>query len=288
MIAPAIIGAGISAAGNLLGGLFGNSSARRSEARQLKYQKEFAQMGIRWRVNDAREAGLHPLYALGAQVPSYSPVQFEDSLGPAISQAGQNIGQAVAMQATPGEKLMQQLAIRKLQSEIDETDARKGYYDSETMRNRLAALGQPGFPNPEEGLIEGQPNSGQLGQTLLPENEQIVGQHISQAPTSYIPSEHDSSVGANVNPMWSRFQVGKNQEMVLPGGISGDAAEALESLAESPILMWMTYRENVARYGEKFTRFMFERYAPDSLQTIDKWWDWFINVTPKTRDNMPK
>lgn len=36
----------------------------------LSAQKEFAQNGISWRVNDARNAGIHPLAALGANVSS--------------------------------------------------------------------------------------------------------------------------------------------------------------------------------------------------------------------------
>lgn len=39
--------------------------------RQL--QREFAQSGIRWRVDDARAAGIHPIYALGGPGASYSP-----------------------------------------------------------------------------------------------------------------------------------------------------------------------------------------------------------------------
>lgn len=46
---------------------------REINAENLKYQKEFAQHGISWRVDDARQAGLHPLAALGAQVTSFSP-----------------------------------------------------------------------------------------------------------------------------------------------------------------------------------------------------------------------
>lgn len=36
-------------------------------------QREFAQNSIQWRVNDAKRAGIHPLYALGAQGSSYTP-----------------------------------------------------------------------------------------------------------------------------------------------------------------------------------------------------------------------
>lgn len=40
---------------------------------QIALQREFAQQGIRWRVEDAKAAGIHPLAAVGASGASYSP-----------------------------------------------------------------------------------------------------------------------------------------------------------------------------------------------------------------------
>ena len=56
--------------GALLGGIFGKKSADK----ESRFQKEFAQHGIRWKVADAKEAGLHPLAAIGAQGAQYNPV----------------------------------------------------------------------------------------------------------------------------------------------------------------------------------------------------------------------
>lgn len=42
--------------------------------RQVQYQFDFAQKGIGWRVSDAKKSGIHPLYALGANIPTYTPV----------------------------------------------------------------------------------------------------------------------------------------------------------------------------------------------------------------------
>ena len=86
MVNPAIIAAGIGAAGNIFSGLIGRSSsstpdtstfyqnwrnddmawAREQFDRNEALQREFAQNGIRWRAADARAAGLHPLAALGS------------------------------------------------------------------------------------------------------------------------------------------------------------------------------------------------------------------------------
>lgn len=65
-------GALLSGIGSLFGGR-GSSGAKAAEARNLAAQKEFAQKGIRWRVADAKAAGLHPLYALGAAGAQHSP-----------------------------------------------------------------------------------------------------------------------------------------------------------------------------------------------------------------------
>lgn len=217
----------------------------------LAQQKEFAQHGIRWRVNDAKLAGLHPLYAIGAQPLNFSPVHVDSAMGPAMAQAGQSLVRAAQAVKSSYERRAAELQLKLLESQIGESDARKQVLLSEAARGAQAA-------NASAPLDFSEP-----GKTLLSEGVDIVGQHMATAPTSYHASERDSSIGANVNPLWSRFMVGKNQEMVLPGGISGDAAEALESLAESPILMWMTYKENAARYGERFTDFIFQRYLPD-------------------------
>lgn len=240
------------------GAMYSNRQNRKAEERAAELQKEFAQHGIRWRVEDAKAAGLHPLYALGAQLPQFSPSFAMDSVGPALAEAGQSVGRALSAGMSPQERELRQLQLDLIRSQIGESDARKGLAESEAMRNRVEALQSIGIP-----LSDGSGASGPLGETLSSEGIGIIGQHINKAPNSFMPSEMDASVGANVNPLWSRFMLGNGREMVLPGGISGDAAEALESLAESPILMYMTFRENQRRYGKAFTDFLMKRYGPD-------------------------
>lgn len=261
----------INTATGIAGAAYSDKKNRQASNQQYLNQKEFAQMGIRWRVEDAKAAGLHPLYALNANLPTYAPSFAMDSIGPAMAEAGQNIGRAVGAQATANERAMQALLLRKLQAEIAETDARRGYYDSETMRNNQAAVDTAPFPetNSNEQM-------GNLGQTLSSEDVGIVGQHINQAPTSFMGSQDDESTGANLNPLWSRFFIAPQMPIVLPGGMSGDASEALESLAESPILMWITYQENVKRYGKKFEKFVFDRYIKDTpVGTVWSPWEAF-------------
>lgn len=78
------------AVGSFVDQLIGVDQAKRNEY----HQKEFAKHGIRWKVADAKAAGLHPLAALGMQGASFSPVSVAGELG----QAGQGLDRA--MQAT--------------------------------------------------------------------------------------------------------------------------------------------------------------------------------------------
>lgn len=93
-----------SAVGSIAGGvlgLVGSAQSQKSAAalNQMNYehQKEFAQNGIRWRVADAKAAGIHPLAALGTNTASYTPSGTIGSTSDYswLSDAGQGIGRAV-------------------------------------------------------------------------------------------------------------------------------------------------------------------------------------------------
>lgn len=100
MVWPAVI-AGAAA---LAGGALGNENNRKSTHEQMDMQREFAQQGIRWKVADARAAGIHPLFALGANTHSPAPIAMQDSLGPALAQGGQDIARAMQSQTTKPER----------------------------------------------------------------------------------------------------------------------------------------------------------------------------------------
>lgn len=106
----------IPAAANLIGGLMGQNAAdenRASQERQAELNRamqiQFAKEGIRWKVEDAKAAGVHPLYALGAQGASYAPVSIGSSsgspMGSALASMGQDIGRAVNATQTAPERM---------------------------------------------------------------------------------------------------------------------------------------------------------------------------------------
>lgn len=93
----------ISAAGNLLGGGISAITGKQSGDREYERQKEFARSGIRWRVEDAKAAGIHPIYAIGANTPTYSP-QAAVGTDFGVSQMGQSIGRAIEAKQTIAER----------------------------------------------------------------------------------------------------------------------------------------------------------------------------------------
>lgn len=99
MVWPAIIGAGAS----LVSGIFGNKSRSDANEANADLQREFAQNGVRWKVADAKAAGIHPLAVLGGNMPTASPSYIADDWG-YVSDMGQNISRAVAAGNTQEER----------------------------------------------------------------------------------------------------------------------------------------------------------------------------------------
>lgn len=115
---------GTELAGDYLGSEAAESANKRSIAsnereaeRDRQAQKEFAQMGIRWRVEDAKAAGIHPLAALGSGGASYSPTAVMTS--PDMSKAdffqrtGQNVSRAISASLSSHERTMAALQLER-------------------------------------------------------------------------------------------------------------------------------------------------------------------------------
>lgn len=67
------VGELLGGVGSIVGAGMSGANAATINALNYEHQKEFAQNGIRWKVADAKAAGLHPLAALGAQTSGYTP-----------------------------------------------------------------------------------------------------------------------------------------------------------------------------------------------------------------------
>lgn len=91
--------------------------------KNVELQREFAQHGIKWRVDDALSSGIHPLAALGASGASYSPsMPLLDPLPSANSwkhEMGQNVRGFLLNKLNPMTRIMDKLSVERAGLEND-------------------------------------------------------------------------------------------------------------------------------------------------------------------------
>lgn len=140
----------VGSVGSLAGGIVQGITANRLANKNIATQKEFAQNGIRWKVADAKAAGIHPLYALGATTASYSPVSGysgDFGISEAANQFGQGISRAAQAKMTRVEREREQarqemqdvFALARFKQEQRYQDAQIRLIDSEIARNKVAS-----------------------------------------------------------------------------------------------------------------------------------------------------
>lgn len=173
-------------------------------------QREFAENGIRMRVNDAVEAGLNPLVAAGVTPMQYSPVsvgsaQASISASPHPSHFGQDISRALQATRTKEEEEAEQLKLDLLKSQIDESDARAGYYNSLSARQRQSSNSAGPFPA----------GAGQV--QLTPDKK------VSQSP------DDPSRTAGSDHPFFKRYEVIPGLSVDVPYSEEGPA-EGMEGL----------------------------------------------------------
>lgn len=157
-----MFGSIIGAIGSLAGGLLGGKSQEKAADSNAALQREFAQQGVRWKVEDAKAAGIHPLYALGANTIAASPSYVGGSdygIGNAMAGIGQDISRSIDAKRTQRER-----DEARLQSIIqaDLTNENMGL-QNDLLRAQIAKIQQPAhppaMPTAEGYTIDGQGNS---------------------------------------------------------------------------------------------------------------------------------
>lgn len=114
------LGTALQGAGDLYGAHLNRRSNRAANHANREMQEEFARMGIRWRVADAKEAGLSPLAVIGSTGASAAPSYVgDDSMGSAVSNLGQNISRAVQSTMTGPERERAVLENELLRTQIE-------------------------------------------------------------------------------------------------------------------------------------------------------------------------
>ena len=247
------IGSAIGAVGSIAGGLIGANNAQSVAGMNYEAQKEFAQNGIRWKVEDAKRAGIHPLYALGASTQGYSPsggYTGDFGISDAAAHFGQGYERAQQAKMTKEERDKQDVrdaiqdmaALEDLNQKRRMNDAQIRLANSEIFRNFALSTNAlrktglpPAMPGGSGGVIAGQGNSYATGQTT-PE--------ISSVVTS---EKGTPSVQAGSPPDVRFYRTISGGRAPLPTEDAGDAMDA----ALGAGLQW-SFRNNLVPWLANF------------------------------------
>lgn len=148
-----------AAALNYFGARDANKQNAANAAAQMQMQQEFAKNGIRWRVEDAKRSGIHPLFALGAQTTSYTPQQATFSnefsgVSSHLAAMGQDISRAEQAGKTQPER-DQAFAnsMRSLQLENAGLDLEIKKATLASAVQRLKQTSQPPIPGGDQAFV---------------------------------------------------------------------------------------------------------------------------------------
>lgn len=219
----------IGAASSLAGGFMSSNEAK--ENRQL--QKQAMYKGIQIKVKDAEEAGIHPLYALGAS--TFQPTPIMSGMGEAVGNAGQDISRAVSAAQDGDERASTYTrALQGLQLE-------RGQLENELLRGQIRNLNAPGTPpvSPD----------GRSSNAIIP------GQGDSRAPVS--------ALGLTVRPRASESQA---QDLENEYGEVSDFVGGVRLARDAdPVLtkaLWQAWEDaKRSRFSSPYMRYFFEEPA---------------------------
>lgn len=173
-IGGALIGGGAS----LIGADKQADAMKDAAAMNARAQKEFAQHGLRWKVADAKAAGLHPMAALGASSTSFAPSYVGDSpQGQALADFGQNLGNAIARTSTKSEQMFQQaMQTEQLKNAQLQNKLLEGQISSINSPSRPGGAAWPG----SQHAIPGQGDSALIDTQPLQRTAHLPGQPHSE------------------------------------------------------------------------------------------------------------
>lgn len=218
MIAPAIALGGAQIGSNIAGGLLSASGSKKATKKNIHWQREQLQNAIQYRVADAKKAGIHPLYALGANIQSPSPIQAGgDELGRSVSDMGQGLGQLSQRYLTQPERAIQQANIDVMQSEGEKNRAMAQFYKSQAMNPQGSSAPAATFRTDPAGNV-------------IPSAEPVVEGQVQMQPAQVLSTNPgDTSVTAGRNPGQMKIDIHPKLPFWLPYTQEG-YAESMENV----------------------------------------------------------
>lgn len=89
------LGGALGGVGSIIGAGINAGVQDKINKENIAMQKEFAQNGIQWKVQDAKRAGIHPAVALGAQTYQATPSSVAPDVGSGVAGAFKHFGSAI-------------------------------------------------------------------------------------------------------------------------------------------------------------------------------------------------
>lgn len=129
-------------------------ASRKAAGLNRDMQREFAQKGIRWKVEDAKAAGIHPLYALGASTSQFAPSFVGDtSMGSAMADIGQDISRSIQATRTAPERAQ----ANAVAAQMSQLALERATLENELLKSRIAreSQGQIGPPMAQATPVSG-------------------------------------------------------------------------------------------------------------------------------------
>lgn len=238
-------------------------------------QREFAQQGIRWKVEDAKAAGLHPLYALGGGsaasgttigtsanlIPHQAPQVEAGPVAPPVEASvlqamGQSIQSSVARLMDPYQRQIETNTIASMKAATRKDAAIAGYYDSLAAKTAQDAMSAKSFPLPDEGYPVGgfQP----VATPLAPYWDSAHGQSVE------VLSQRESQpwIQSGTHGFWREYKMSGNTNILLPYSEEGPG-EALQNI---PVwFLPMVYRMNKEAYGDDWGMKDLRSFLPEKV-----------------------
>lgn len=246
---------------SIAGGALSKSADRKARIAQEQQNELYATTSISKRVEDAKAAGLHPLYALGAQPysPPALPVGTGGGYGMDLSGVGQALDQAFAKkrgrtEVYPESKVMLPVpAVTDLGPDFMENENSNGeryhqagiqmvppaeaqeYYQADAIRQQIE---------------ESKKRVEEMTMRINKERAAVVGgppEAIEMQPDQVVRSRQGKSyLTAGTHPGWREWNMGKFS-MQLPWSNEG-VSESVEGLNREERALVIAH--NVAEYGE--------------------------------------
>lgn len=224
--------------GSWLAGDKASREQRRANDQNAAMQEMFAKMGIRWRVEDALAAGIHPLAALGASGASFSPSYQLGDTGEKYRALG-NMGQDLFRAASSG--MTQQERIYN--KELMDYNLKKLRYENKLLDGQINGNSQPLPP-----AING------FGQLIPGQNSNRTMDIIPTGRTVSSPGDTSKAYGSITDWYFRNLPGGRLKVAPSPdvqGVLANNAVEMLKWEAKHHI----SQMTNPIRYRPSYSEF---------------------------------